>query len=180
VADDLGAKVAIHTMARETPSLAVRAGVHSIEHGMFLDEDDLGRLGDRGGMWVPTVLQVEAVIAQLGAESSGGRLLREGLENLTGLLGTAVDAGVHVLAGTDLAVGSRQVAEEAIRMWELGLPAEQVVAAVSSSGLLANDRVPAFEPGAPANAVFFESDPAADPRVLRHPSLVVRLGRVMT
>lgn len=179
VGNGLGARVAIHTMAREVPTWAVRAGVHSIEHGLFLSETDLALLGERGGMWVPTVLQIDAVISQLGADSSGGRLLREGLENVTQLLHPAIEAGVHVLTGTDLAVGPRQVAEEAVRLWELGLPATEVVAAVSSSGLAANDRVSSFEPGAPANAVFFGSDPLADPRILRHPIHVVRLGRVI-
>jgi imidazolonepropionase-like amidohydrolase len=179
VASDHGARVAIHTMAREVPSLAVSAGVHSIEHGMFLSDSDLARLGERGGMWVPTVLQMEAVIAQLGPESSGGRLLREGLENLSRLLSPALEAGVRVLTGTDLAVGPRQVAEEAVRLWELGMPAREVVAAVSSAGLVANDRAAVFEPQTPANAVFFDSDPVADPRVLLHPSVVVRLGRVI-
>ncbi len=174
-----GARVAVHTMAREVPSMAVRAGVGSIEHGMFLDESDLGALGDRQGMWVPTVLQVEAVITQLGAESSGGRLLREGLENVARILGPAIDAGVHVLTGTDLAVGSRQVAAEAIRLWEMGLPANEVVAAVSTSGLVANGRSGGFELGEPANAVFFDADPMINPRVLLHPRIVVRLGRVM-
>ena len=179
VATGLGARVAIHTMAREVPSWAVRAGVQSIEHGLFLSPSDLALLGERGGTWVPTALQVDAVIAQLGAESSGGRLLQEGLENMASLLHSAVEAGVHVLTGTDLAVGPRQVAEEAIRLWELGLPTAEVVAAVSSSGLAANERASSFEPGASANAVFFESDPLSDPRILLDPIHVVRLGRVI-
>ncbi len=179
VATGLGARVAIHTMAREVPSLAVSAGVHSIEHGMFLDEADLALLGQRGGMWVPTVLQVDSVITQLGVESSGGRLLREGLENVARLLDTAVEAGVHVLTGTDLAVGPRRVAEEAIRLWEMGMSASAVVAAVSGSGLLANDRAASFEPGEAANAVFYESDPIGDPRILAHPKGVLRLGRLL-
>ncbi len=174
-----GARVAIHTMAREVPSLAVRAGVESIEHGMFLDEADLEQLGGRGGMWVPTVLQVESVIAQLGAESSGGRLLREGLDNVAAILGPAIEAGVHVLTGTDLVVGSRRVAEEAVRLWEMGLPGPDVVAAISSSGLVATGRAGGFAAGEPANAVFFDVNPVLEPNVLLHPRLVVRLGRVM-
>ncbi|HEY6627737.1 MAG TPA: amidohydrolase family protein [Acidimicrobiia bacterium] len=175
----LGARVAIHTMAREVPSMAVRAGIQSIEHGLFLTEDDLGALGARGGMWVPTILRMEAVIGQLGAESSGGRLLREGIENAAGLLGIAVEAGVFVLTGTDLAVGTRAVAEEAVRLWELGLSPERVVQAVSSAGFWATGRAASFEVGTPANVVLYAEDPARDPRVLAHPTLVVRRGRVM-
>ncbi len=175
----IGARVAIHTMAREVPSMAVRAGVQSIEHGLFLTEDDVGALGERGGMWVPTILRMEAVIRQLGADSSGGRLLRQGIENVAGLLGIAVEAGVFVLTGTDLAVGTRAVAEEAVRLWELGMSPELVVQAVSSAGFRATGRAASFEVGTPANAVLYAEDPTLDPRVLAHPKLVVRLGRVM-
>jgi imidazolonepropionase-like amidohydrolase len=166
-------------MAREVPSMAVRAGVHSIEHGLFLTADDVIELGARGGMWVPTVLRMEAVIGQLGADSSGGRLLREGIDNVARLLDIAVQAGVFVLAGTDLAVGTRAVAAEAIRLWELGMSPASVVGAVSTSGYLATGRAATFEVGAPANAVLYADDPIVDPHVLAHPQNVIRLGRVL-
>ncbi len=179
VAASYGARVAIHTMAREVPSMAVRAGVQSIEHGLFLTEDDVGALGGRGGIWIPTILRMEAVIRQLGADSSGGRLLREGIDNVARLLGAAVEAGVFVLTGTDLAVGTHAVAKEAVRLWELGMSPEMVVRAASSAGFRATGRAASFEVGTPANAVLFEEDPTLNPRVLAHPNLVIRLGRVI-
>jgi imidazolonepropionase-like amidohydrolase len=178
-AEGLGARVAIHTMAREVPSMAVRAGVHSIEHGLFLTEDDLGLLGARAGSWVPTVLRVEEVIGQLGPESSGGRLLSKGLANVVANLDAAVEAGVHVLTGTDLVVGSDRVALEALRLWELGLPARKVIDAVSTSGLAATGRPARFEPGTPAHAVLFDEDPVSNPQVLAHPRHVIRSGRLI-
>jgi cytosine/adenosine deaminase-related metal-dependent hydrolase len=44
-----GMRVAIHTCAPDVPGMAVRAGIDSIEHGLFLDEDDIAMLGERGG-----------------------------------------------------------------------------------------------------------------------------------
>lgn len=174
------ARVAVHTMAREVPSMAVRAGVDSIEHGLFLTDDDLERLGARGGCWVPTVTQMEATIKQLGDRSSGGRLLIAGLENVRARLATAVDAGVHVLTGTDLAIGTHDVAREAVRLWEMGLAAEAVVAAVSWSGFQATSRPWAFDLGDPANAVLFSENPISNPRVLAAPAIVIRLGRIVS
>lgn len=177
-AEAAGARVAIHTMAREVPSAAVAAGVHSVEHGLFLTEQDLDALAGRGGMWVPTIRRVERVIAQLGAESSGGRLLGEGLENVRRLLPLAAEAGVHVLAGTDLAGSTAQVAAEAIRLGDYGLDTGQLVAAVSREGFVATGRSDRFDPGAPADAVLFADDPLQDPAVLAHPRLVIRRGVV--
>ena len=173
------ARVAIHTMAREVPSIAVRAGVHSIEHGLFLSPEDLEALGARGGIWVPTVVQVETVVRQLGVESSGGRLLREGLDNVKANLSLAVEFGVHVLTGTDMAVGTHQVAQEAVRLWELGMAAAAVVDSVSAAGYRATGRPTGFEVGDPADAVLFPEDPILHPRVLAHPSRVIRMGRIV-
>lgn len=177
IAESGQSRVAVHTMAREVPSMAVSAGVHSIEHGLFLTGDDLEQLGARGGSWVPTALQVEAVIAQLGPDSSGGRLLREGLEKIAANLPTAVECGVRVLTGTDLVIGTDRVALEAIRLWELGMPPWAVVEAASRSRL--SDVVSLFSLGEPADVVIFAEDPTLDPRVLAHPTRVVRLGRVV-
>lgn len=173
------ARVAVHTMAREVPAMAVEAGVDSIEHGLFLSRDDLRALGERGGMWVPTVTQVEALIEELGVGSSGGRLLTEGLENIAANLAVAVEAGVQVLTGTDLAVGTQEVAREAVRLWEMGLRAEAVIDAVSWSGYRATNRGTPFAVGEEANAVLFAEDPIADPGVLAFPSRIVRMGRLV-
>lgn len=174
-----GSRVAIHTMAREVPSMAVRAGVQSIEHGLFLTADDLETLASTGGMWVPTILRVEHTIAQLGSESSGGLLLSEGLENVRRLLGVATEAGTHVLAGTDLVGTPANVAAEALKLVEYGLGARGAVDAVSVAGLHATGRPAAFEPGTPANAVFFPANPYEEPGVLAYPSQVLRLGRLV-
>jgi imidazolonepropionase-like amidohydrolase len=94
-------------------------------------------------------------------------------------LGTAVEAGVHVLTGTDLAIGTHQVAQEAIRLWEFGMPAQQVIEAVSRSGFRATGRPADFATGDPANAVLFSEDPVSNPRVLSDPTLVIRMGRIV-
>jgi imidazolonepropionase-like amidohydrolase len=174
-----GARVAIHTMARDVPSLAVRAGVHSIEHGLFLTETDIGTLGARGGMWVPTILRIEATIAQIGATSSGGRLLLEGLANVRKLLGPALDAGVHVLTGTDLVGSPADVVDEAMKLVEYGLTTAQAVHSVSSAARVALGRPEPFTPGSPADATLYPANPVTEPAVLRHPTLVIRRGNLV-
>lgn len=178
IAAEGGAKVAIHTMAREAPGMAVRAGVQSIEHGLFLNEPDLAALGARGGMWVPTIIRMEAVVAQLGESSSGGKLLVEGLGNVRRLMPSAAEAGVHLLAGTDVTVGAHDVALEALKLVEYGLPVDRALDAVSVSGYVATGRSPGFEVGSPANAVLFAVNPLEEIAVLSRPEYVIRLGGV--
>jgi len=177
IAHAAGARVAIHTMAREAPSMAVAAGVDSIEHGLFLTEDDLAALAGRGGMWVPTLLRMEAVRDELREGSSGRRLLGEGLANVAALLPVAERLGVTVLAGSDLAVPARRVAAEAARLAEVGLSPVAAVAAVSHAAFAATGRDVGFRPGFPADAVFFDRDPTEDVGILGRPALVLRRGR---
>lgn len=159
--------------------MAVAAGVHSIEHGLFLTDSDVATLAQRGGMWVPTVLRIEETIVQLGAESGGGRLLIEGLDNARRLLPAAFEAGVRILAGTDLVGTPANVASEAIKLGEYGLSNLQVVEAVTTAGFRATDRSSDFAVGAPADAVLFPEDPISDLEVLRHPTVVIRKGTVV-
>lgn len=159
--------------------MAVAAGVHSIEHGLFLTDDDVVALAARVGMWVPTLLRIEETIRQLGAESSGGRLLTEGLANTRRLLPKAIEAGVNVLAGTDLVGTPANVANEAIKLGEYGISNGQVVEAVARAGFRATGRDFEFAVGSPADAVLFSEDPISNVEVLNHPSVIVRKGVVL-
>lgn len=172
-----GARVAIHTMAPEVPSAAVRAGVDSVEHGLFLTAADLDSLADRHGAWVPTVLRMEAIGAMLGAESSGGRLIKEGLENVASLLAAAPD-GLAVLAGTDLATPPGAVGEEVVALVKCGLAPPRAVEAASGMARRFLGRGCGFEPGTSADAVFYDADPYQDPTVLSRPAVVMRAGRL--
>ena len=175
-AEALGSRVAVHTMARDVPGMAVRAGVHSIEHGLFLTDDDVALLGSRAGMWVPTVLRVEETIKELGESSSGGRLLAEGLANIRRLLPIALEAGVRVLTGSDLVGAPSGIAAEAVRLAELGLSNSEAVEAVGHSAFDGTGRSPSFDPGSPANAVLFPDNPITSLSVLTTPTTVIRLG----
>jgi len=179
VAHEGGCRVAIHACAPTTSSMAVAAGVDSIEHGLFLTADDLTALGARGGAWVPTVDAMEAIRDMLGAESSGGRLFADGLRNVRTLLAGARPAGVAVLAGTDLHLGHGEVAKEAHKLAEYGLSADEVVDVLTSAAYRYVGRDPSFTAGHPADVVFIAGDPRDDLSRLEHPVLVLRHGRVI-
>lgn len=179
VAHRAGARVAIHTMAPEVPTMAVRAGVDSIEHGMFLTEDDLTLLAERGGVWVPTLCRVEAIRDRLGADSSGGRLLSAGLDRVRDLLPMAEKVGVTVLAGSDLVFPPAQIGKEAVRLVEYGLSSAAAVAAASTAGMAHAGLDSGFEVGRPADLVAFAGNPMEEPAELTRPLVVIRRGRLI-
>src|SRR5688500_10214523 len=60
-ASKLGRKVAAHAHGTEGIKIAVRAGVSSIEHGSFLDEEGARLMRERGTFLVPTLSAAEGV-----------------------------------------------------------------------------------------------------------------------
>ncbi|MCP3993309.1 MAG: amidohydrolase family protein [Actinomycetia bacterium] len=179
VAHGAGCRVAIHAAAPSTSSVAVAAGIDSIEHGLFLTADDLVALGARGGAWVPTIAAMEGIRDMLGAESSGGRLFAEGLVNVRELLAGAPETGVSVLAGTDLEVPHGGIATEALRMAEYGLAAADVVHATTAAAYAYLGSNHGFEPGGHADVLFFDADPREDVSVLERPVLGLRHGEIV-
>lgn len=175
-----GAKVAVHTMAPGVASMAVRAGVDSIEHGLFLDAADLAALADRGGVWVPTVLRVEEVLANLRPGSSGAEILGRGLENVRGLLPLAAEIGVVVMAGSDLAVSPAAIGREVAALIRFGLPVEAAISGAGEGGAVAVGMELGLRPGAPADLVAYDGNPIRDPSLLEHPTVVVSAGVLIT
>lgn len=179
VAHARGLRVAIHTMAPDTPSIAVEAGVDSIEHGLYLTDDDVRALGARGGAWVPTVRQVERVIEQVGPERTGGRVLRAGLDRVRALASGAIAAGVSLLAGSDFGTPRGLIGSEAVGLVEHGFSAADAVRAVTIAAYEYVDERCGFVPGLPADVVSFEHDPHDQIETLLKPVYVMRRGRVL-
>ena len=179
VAHAADCRVAIHACAPDTSSLAVAAGIDSIEHGLFITADDLVALGARGGAWVPTISAMEAIRDMLGAESSGGKLFADGLLNVRELLAAAPETGVAVLAGTDIEVPHGGIAIESMKMAEYGMAATDVVHATTAAAYDYLGSSHSFEPGGHADVLFFDADPRDDLSVLGRPIFGLRHGEVV-
>lgn len=100
--------VMAHAQATDGIKRAVRAGIRSIEHGIFLDDEAIGMMLDAGTWLVPTLLAPQGVI---NAASSGANLTEAALRKAHDVVEIhqesvrrAVAAGVKVAMGTDCPV----------------------------------------------------------------------------
>ena len=177
-AHEAGARVAVHTMA-SSASDAVAAGVDSIEHGPFLTEEDLRALAARGGVWVPTVGNQKHWVEALGAESSGGKLFKAGLDRMTENLPLAEEIGLTVLAGSDLAVPHGEIATEAMLLRNHGLTDRAATIATSSAAFDYVGRANSLSQGNTADVVFFDGNPYEDVAVLDRPELIIHRGALI-
>src|SRR5499433_2834613 len=64
-AHNLGLKTAAHAHGAEGAKRAIRAGIDSVEHGSFLDDEALDMMKTRGTYQVPTLMAVQGLREQM-------------------------------------------------------------------------------------------------------------------
>jgi imidazolonepropionase-like amidohydrolase len=104
-----GRFVMAHAQASDGIKNAVRAGVRSIEHGIFLDDEAIDLMLERGTWLVPTLIApiwvIESVEAGAQISDASLRKARDVVEIHAESFRRAVEAGVKVAMGTDAGVG---------------------------------------------------------------------------
>ena len=164
-----GMFVMAHAQAADGIKNAVRAGIRSIEHGIFLDDEGIELMLDRGTWLVPTLVAPQAVI---DAGEAGVVFPPGVLDKAINLAGThreavarAIEAGVRVAMGTDSGVAphGRNLRELEL-MAGLGMAPAAVLEATTRSAaqLLGVDAdLGTIEPGKLADLVLVDGDPYA-------------------
>jgi imidazolonepropionase-like amidohydrolase len=146
---------------------AVRAGVHSIEHGCFLDDEAIDLMLDHGTYWVPTLIADQGVIEsyEAGMRNPSGDLLaaRSTIEASRESFAKALDAGVRIAMGSDACVipHGENLREMAL-MAEWGMAPERVLrsATIDAAELMGlADELGSLEPGKRADVVVVDGDP---------------------
>ncbi|MFL5879639.1 MAG: amidohydrolase family protein [Actinomycetota bacterium] len=162
-----GRWVMAHAQAADGIKAAVRAGIRSIEHGIYLDDEAIGLMLDRGAWLVPTLVAPRGVLAAAEAgmtiPDAARRKAVEVAEAHADSFRRAVAAGVKVAMGTDSGVTphGRNLAELEL-MAKGGMTPAQVLAATTSSAaelLGVADELGTLEPGKRADVVVVDGDP---------------------
>jgi imidazolonepropionase-like amidohydrolase len=154
-----------HAHGAEGIKRAVRAGVRSIEHGTFLDEEAVGLMLERGTWLVPTLTAGDTTEA-IANDPKVPEPVREKMRNLgrpeLDAFRLAAQAGVKVAMGTDCPVAPHGTnLRELQLMAENGFtPAQALVAATRSAAELMglDDELGTIEPGKRADLVMVAGD----------------------
>ncbi len=182
-AHSLGLKVAAHAHGGEGVAASVRAGVDSIEHGTWLDEETAKLMAKRGTWLVPTLGLLDsrkesdaspAVQAKMAeARRVAGRNIR-----------LAVQHKVKIAFGTDAGVSPHgQNARQFRHMVEQGPMTPMAAlrsATVDAATLLDQSaNLGTIELGKFADMIAVEGDPYRDISVMEHVSTVIKDGKVI-
>jgi imidazolonepropionase-like amidohydrolase len=162
-----GMFVMAHAQARDGIINAVRAGIRSIEHGIFLDEEGIDLMLERGTWLVPTLGAAQAVVAagESGTSLSPGVLekARSVVEVHRTAVRRAIEAGVRIAMGTDAPLTPHgQNLREVGYLVDAGMaPAAALEAATSSAAQLLGVDMDfgTLEPGKVADLVAVAGDP---------------------
>lgn len=178
-------KVAAHAHGTEGIKRAIRAGVASIEHGSFLDDEAIQLLKERGTYLVADIYNDDYILAEFAKlgypakiiekERQVGRTQRESFQR-------AVKAGVKIAYGTDAGVFPHGWnGKQFVHMVRWGqTPMDAIKAATSNAADLLgwSDRVGAIAPGRFADIIAVEGDPLKDISELERVKFVMKGGLV--
>jgi imidazolonepropionase-like amidohydrolase len=178
--------VAAHAHGAEGIKIATRAGVASIEHGSFLDEEGARLMAQRGTYLVPTLSAGEAVERAAKTGVLKGLRAEKALAAAAAMRNAvrlALTNKVPIALGTDAGVGPHGAnGHEFTLMVEWGgmTPMQAIVAGTSSAAkLLGWDRnVGTLSAGKWADVVAVPGDPIADIKAMEKPVFVMKNGVV--
>jgi imidazolonepropionase-like amidohydrolase len=162
-----GLWVMSHAQATEGIKNAVRAGIRSIEHGIYLDDEAIELMLERGTYLVPTLLAPTGVVAaaEAGASIPAASLAKalEVIEAHRASFSQAVEAGVKIAMGTDSAVTPHgHNLRELQLMTEYGMTPEQTLhatTAVAAELMGLDSELGTLDAGKRADLVVVEGDP---------------------
>lgn len=177
----LGKKTAAHSHGAEAAKVAIRAGIDSIEHGSFLDDEALKMMKEKGTYLVPTCLAAE--YSGRRARNYPPEIAAKGkaaAEAHAVMLKKAVSMGVKIAFGTDSAVSPHGVnAEEFSFLVAAGMTPAQALrsATESASALLGLDKtIGTVEVGKEADIIAVSGDPLADIKATQNVKFVMKGG----
>jgi imidazolonepropionase-like amidohydrolase len=182
-----GRWVMAHAQAADGIKAAVRAGIRSIEHGIYLDDEAIGLMLDRGAWLVPTLVAPRGVLAAAEAgmaiPDAARRKAVEVAEAHADSFRRAVAAGVKVAMGTDSGITphGRNLAELEL-MAKGGMTPAQVLAAATSVAaelLGLSGELGTLEPGKRADVVVVDGDPFELATLGDRIAAVVKDGRLV-
>ena len=177
-------KTAAHAHGAEGAKRAIRAGIDSIEHGSFLDDEALNLMKQRGTFYVPTLMAAQGLSEQMakGVAIPPPILVKANaaIAAIHQTFQKALGMGIKIGLGTDAAVYPHgRNPEEFHQMVDLGMkPIDALKAGTSADAELLGlaDKIGTLEPGKLADVVAVPGDPVENIRATEHVFFVMKEG----
>ncbi len=185
-ANMMGRKVAAHAHGTDGINAALRAGVASIEHGTYLDEESIELFIEHGAYLVPTIHAGKFVEEKAKIDGYFPPAIQSKAATVGPLIqasfARAYKAGVKIAFGTDVGVGAHGTnALEFIYMNEAGMTPEDclISATINAADLIgASDQIGTIEPGKFADIIAVPTNPLEDITIMLEVHFVMTNGQI--
>ena len=185
-----GLKVAAHAHGDEGAYAAVKAGVHSIEHGTWLSDKTLRLMKSRGTWLVSNIFgdldrPLGSIVSTNPILVERGRTMWPQAREVTR---RAYEMGVHVVGATDLNYGREfdsgrwTIADNALGLAKAGIPKMEAIKAITSQAaklLEIDKRTGAIRKGLEADIVIVGDNPLSSIEALKDIRMIVNDGTVV-
>ena len=184
-AKDYGYRVAAHAHGKEGMRRAIVAGVTSIEHGTYMDDELFALMKEHGTWYVPTIHAGRFVAEKAKVDGYYPDIVRPKAarigSQIQATFARAYKAGVNIGFGTDMGVGPHgDNAREFLYMVEAGMPAAEALqaATIDAAKVLGVDDQGVIEAGKRADIIAMPGDPVADIDAVLGVDFVMKDGQV--
>ena len=185
-AELLGLKVAAHAHGARGIEAAARAGVHTIEHGTYIDDAAAQAMNESGTTLVPTLMAFEGIKGNLGT-GFYTPVVEEKIRAVAEIAGTIIQRArrnnVKIAFGTDAGVFPHgENAKEFALMVAGGMSNREVLASATTvaAGMIGlENEIGKIAPGFSADIIAVDGNPLADVTVLEDVDFVMVRGRVI-
>ncbi|AYX90914.1 MULTISPECIES: metal-dependent hydrolase family protein [Staphylococcus] len=176
-------KVMAHAQGLQGVKNCIAAGIHSIEHGIYLDDEAIEKMKAQGTFLVPTLLAPVSVIEfadELGMSEGSVEKSKEVLEAHTTSFTKAVNAGVKIAMGTDAGVFKHGTnLRELELMVEHGMtPMQAIVASTKTAAecLGYDNEIGTIETDKKADFIIVDDNPLDRIGILKNPDNIKIVG----
>ena len=179
----LGRRVAAHAHGAQGIVWAIMAGVDSIEHGSYINDEGIAELKKNGTYLVPTLYLEDWMVDNGNLPPYSHKKMVEISAVAKGNIKRAIDAGVKIAMGTDAAVYPHGLNAHELDVYvnQLGMTplAALQTATINAADLMGwSAKTGTLEPGKWADIIAVDKNPLDDVRTLQNVKFVMKAGMV--
>jgi len=183
----LGRKVASHAHAATGINAALRAGVDSIEHGSYANDESIELFKKSGAYLVPTLMAGDTVVAlakntNFMSPAISAKAIRVGGDMIINFK-RAYKSGVNIAYGTDSGVSKHgNNAKEALLMFDAGMSTQDILkaATVNAADLIGKSKsLGTIDTGKIADIIAMDESPLTNIKALLDVNFVMKSGVIV-
>lgn len=185
IADDYNFHIAAHAHGKSGMLRAVNAGIDTIEHGTYMDDEVIAAMKTNGTYLVPTIMAGKFVAEKAKIDGYFPAVVKPKAlaigPKIQDTFATAYKAGVKIGFGTDSGVSAHgDNAKEFEYMVEAGMPAEEAIqaATIAASDILRDPRLGRIKSGSYADVIAVDGNPLEDITELQRVTFVMINGQI--